>query len=740
MTQQVGVPAMIDVTGTVERVVFRNAETGWTVLLLRRESGDPLTVVGSGMDVQENDAITASGAFEDDPAWGRRFRAQLFHPVAPSTPEGMETFLGSGRIKGLGPVLARRLVRIFGERLPKVIEDQPDELAKVDGVGKRLAARIAETWQAMAGEREALLFLNSHGLNGMKAAKILGAYGGRTVARLSADPWGVARDVDGIGFQTADRFALTIGRPADDPERITAGVRFVLEQIAQGQGDTLVQRSFLRWRLAEMLGVGEELAELGIDRALRSGAVALRPGEPEPLVALDELDRAEATIAHRLAEIARGRPSWQVGKVDTALAAASEGLELTLAASQVDAVVKALVHRLLVVTGGPGTGKTTIVRTIVRAVEHAGGQVRLAAPTGRAARRLFESTGHEATTLHRLLEADPGHGFRRDADRPLEGDLFIVDEASMIDVQLMAALVQALPEPASLLLVGDVDQLPSVGPGRVLGDLIDSDVVPVVRLDEIFRQADQSRIVANAHRINHGQPPETSRGEALGDFYAIRVADAEEARRKLAQLLLERIPGAFQMDPVTEVQVLVPTNRGLLGTIELNRLLQSLLNPHAATVLERGEQRFAVGDRVMQVENDYERELSNGDVGRVVAIARDKQEVEVAFDERRLAYKGAELDALIPAYAVTVHKAQGSEYPCVVIILAREHGRMLRRDLLYTAVTRARRLVVVLAEPQALARAVESGAGRRWSTGLATRLRTSFADGLHDGPAERMPS
>ena len=544
------------------------------------------------------------------------------------------------------------------------------------------------------------------------------------MAHLAADPWALAREVNGIGFLTADRFALALGRPHEDLDRIAAALRHVLEEIAQSSGDTQAHLPLVVSKLAELLGVERDLAESGVQRALDAGHV-VRPDDD--VLALAELDHAERAIARRLAVLSRGAPSWRSVDPETAVATVADALQLDLAPSQAAAVRAALTSRLMVVTGGPGTGKTTIVRAILTLVERAGGRVVLAAPTGRAARRMQESTGHEASTLHRLLEADPGHGFRRNAERTLEGDLFVIDEASMVDCELMAALVDALPDHAALLMVGDIDQLPSVGPGRVLGDLIHSGRPVVVRLVEIFRQAAQSKIVANAHRIVNGLMPETSRGETLGDFYAIRASGAEEIRGKLEQLLTDRVPKAFHLDPVEDVQVLVPTNRGPVGTIELNRFLQSLLNPTPTGVVTRGEQRFAVGDRVMQIENDYEREISNGDVGRVVAVDAEKNILQAAFDDRLLTYEGGELEALTPAYAVTVHKAQGSEYPAVVVLLSREHGRMLRRDLLYTAVTRARRLVVLVGEPDAIGRAVESGAARHRQTGLVARIDAAFA-------------
>jgi exodeoxyribonuclease V alpha subunit len=494
------------------------------------------------------------------------------------------------------------------------------------------------------------------------------------------------------------------------------------------EGHTALPLATARERLVELLGVDPATVDAGIARERRHARLVERKVEGERFLMLAELAHAEATIAAHLAALAAGEPPWQVPEDHEAVAMSEAALGVALAESQAAAVVQAIRSKLLIVTGGPGTGKTTLVRGILAALADQDLSILLAAPTGRAARRLAESTGREARTLHRLLEADPQRGFRRHAARPVEADLVIVDEASMIDTQLMAALLEALPAEAALILVGDVDQLPSIGPGQVLADLIAAGRVPVIRLVEIFRQAAESGIVRNAHRINRGELPLFGRPEeGLADFYGIRVAGPEDAEDKLIELLTVRIPERFGLDSLGEVQVLTPMNRGRMGTQALNELLAAQLNPDPPLVLTRGRTRFALGDKVMQLENDYEREVYNGDVGRVVGADPGTQRLEVSIEGRVLRYQGDELDQLAVAYAVTVHKAQGSEYPAVVLPLLRQHGRMLRRNLLYTAITRARRLVVLLTEPDALERAVGNLGDLRRTTLLRHHLSSRGA-------------
>ncbi|HEX6015920.1 MAG TPA: ATP-dependent RecD-like DNA helicase, partial [Geminicoccaceae bacterium] len=649
---------------------------------------------------------------------------------APVSEAGLVAYLGSGRIKGVGEELARRLVGHFGVGLGEVIEREPARLREVEGVGPKLAARLQEIWQGHRRARDALMFLAEQGLTPARANRILEVYGPDAIQTVSRDPYALARYIRGIGFATADEIALKLGVGAESAQRVGAAMAEVLRAAAD-EGHTGLALDDARARLGAMLEVPPEVVDAGIDRERRAARLVEVLADGERYLMLGELAHAEATIAAHLNSLASGEPPWEVPDAADAIARGEAALGVSLAPGQREAVALAVRSKALVVTGGPGTGKTTLVRGILAALDDRGLAVLLAAPTGRAARRLGESTGREARTLHRLLEADPERGFRRNGARPVEADLVIVDEASMVDTQLLAALLEALPPEAALLLVGDVDQLPSIGPGQVLSDVIAAGVMPVIRLTEIFRQAAESAIVRNAHRINRGELPAFARvDEGPADFYGVRVAGPEDAEAKLLDLVAKRIPERFGLDPVNDVQVLTPVNRGRMGTQALNELLQAYLNPAPPAILPRGHGRWALGDKVMQLANDHDREVYNGDIGRITAIDAAKQAVEVTTDGRCLRYVGEELDQLAVAYAVTVHKAQGSEYPAIVLPLLRQHGRMLRRNLIYTAITRARRLVVLLTEPEALERAVHDLGGRRRTTLLRHHLTTSRGTAL----------
>ena len=709
--------------GVVDRVLFERPETGYRVLQVSA-AGErmPVVVVGVLPAAGPGELIRAEGAWYDDRSWGRQFRATVATLEAPATEAGLVAYLASGRIKGVGEELAKRLVGEFGLRLGEVIEREPLRLRDVEGVGPRLASRLQEAWAGQRRARDTLMFLAEQGFSPTRANRIVEAYGLDAIQTIRKDPYALARDIRGVGFATADQVALKLGVAPDSVQRIGAAMAEVLREAAE-TGDTALPLPDARQRLGELLAAPPETVDAAIERERQAGRLVQHELAGEPLIMLAELDRAERSIANLLAALCEGPPPWRPPDAEAALARSEAALRVALAPAQRDAIELAIRSRVLVITGGPGTGKTTLVRGILAAVAEDGLRVALAAPTGRAARRLAESTGREARTLHRLLEADPERGFRRNRGRSLEAELVIVDEASMIDTQLMAALLEALPPMAALLLVGDVDQLPSIGAGQVLADVIGSGAVPVIRLTEIFRQAAESGIVRNAHRINRGELPAFARAEdGPGDCYGIRVTDPEDTQAKLLDLILHRIPERFGLDPVNDVQVLTPVNRGRSGTQALNELLQAHLNPNPPLVLTRGQSRLALGDKVMQLENDYDREVYNGDVGRVTAIDQRAQTLEVTMDGRRLTYAADELDCLAIAYAATVHKAQGSEYPAVVLPLLRQHGRMLRRNLLYTAITRARRLVVLLTEPEALERAVRDTSDLRRTTLLRHRL------------------
>ncbi len=716
------------ISGVIERVLFRRPGDGFAVLALRpAEGGAPLVLVGDLARFDVGESIRAEGVLEEDPSWGRRLRVASAVALAPRTAEAVAEYLGSGIVKGLGPRLAARLLEHFGDRLPGVLTEAPEHLAEVRGISRRMAARIGRAWRERAAEREALLFLQSHGLGARRARAILEVFGEATVARVREDPYCLVRGVRGIGFATADALARRLGVAEDAEIRRVAALEEALRRAAD-EGHSAVEEEVLLEAAAELLHGKAEWFRAGLERAIAARRLVRRRLDPLAYLLLPELDRAEAEIVVDLERLATGLPPWHPLDAASALRATAEALELELSPRQRDSLAALLQHKVTILTGGPGTGKTTLVRAFLAALRGRGLAIALAAPTGRAARRLSESTSEEASTLHRLLEAEPGRGFRRSRGRPLELDLLVIDETSMVDLPLMQATLAALPSRCALLLVGDADQLPSIGPGQVLADLIASGRLPVVRLSEIFRQAAESGIVTSAHRVNRGLPPCFSHDGQAGDCFGVRFDRAEHARELLLELVARRVPERFGLDPLRQVQVLCPTNRGPLGTVELNRLLQERLNPGPAAMIEHRGLRFALGDKVMQTENDYQREVYNGDIGTIVDLDRRARSLVVEMEGHRVTYGPADLDRLVPAYAITVHKAQGSEYPAAVLLLAREHGRMLRRRLLYTAISRARRLLVVLAEPPALERAIRTADSERCSL-LRHRLLGELGEG-----------
>lgn len=702
--------------GIVERVTFHNADSGFCVLRVKaRGQRDLVTVVGHAAAIQAGEFVQASGRWVNDRTHGLQFRADFLKATAPTTTEGIERYLGSGMIRGIGPAYARKLVGSFGDTVFEVIEQAPGRLREVPGIGPVRARRIVDGWAEQKVIREIMLFLHSHGVGTARAVRIYRTYGAEAVRVISENPYRLARDITGIGFRTADRIAERVGIARTAPVRVEAGIGYALAE-AMGEGHCGLPAEELMQLARELLEVPPELVAAALQSELAAGAVVADTVEGHDCIFLAGLLRAEQAIAARLQALSAGRPPWGAIDLDKALPWVEARTGLALAASQAAALRLAVSSKITVLTGGPGVGKTTLVRAILAILVAKGVKLALAAPTGRAAKRLSESTGTAASTIHRLLEADPSQGgFRRGTDNPLECELLVVDEASMIDVLLMRALLSALPDRAALLLVGDVDQLPSVGPGQVLADLIGSGALPVVRLTEIFRQAAASRIVVNAHRINEGRMPELER-DPDSDFHFVAADGPEEGVRKVLALVAERIPRRFGLDPVRDIQVLTPMNRGALGARALNASLQQRLNPPGEARVERFGWVFAPGDKVMQVENDYDKDVYNGDLGVIRALSPEESELTVAFDERDVVYGYDELDQLALAYAVTIHKSQGSEYPAVVIPLSTQHYTMLRRDLVYTAVTRGRKLVVIVGETKALGIAVRGRRGtRRWS-------------------------
>ena len=703
--------------GAVERVTFHSGESGFCVLRVKaRGHRELVTVVGHAAAVSAGEWVTASGEWVNDRTYGPQFRSRFLRASAPTSAEGIEKYLGSGMIRGIGPVYAKKLVRAFGSKVFDVIEDAPGRLREVEGIGPVRAGRITGAWAEQKVVREIMVFLHAHGVGTARAVRIFRTYGADAVQVMSENPYRLARDIRGIGFRTADAIAMRLGIEKTAAIRVRAGVGHALTE-AMDDGHCGLPTGKLLPLAASLLEAPEDLVHSAVEQELAEGnVVADRVGDT-PCIFLAGLFGAERGIAGRLDRIAAGPLPWPRIDPERALPWIERRIGLTLAPSQSAAVRLALASKVLVITGGPGVGKTTIVNAILRILTARGANLVLCAPTGRAARRMTEASGFEARTIHRLLEVDPASGgFRRDGDRPIDCDLLVVDEASMVDVALMHALLKAVPDHAALLIVGDIDQLPSVGPGQVLADVIASGAVPVMRLTEVFRQAARSRIIVNAHRINQGSVPDLAKPEGESDFYFVPADDPETVVPLILELVRTRIPRRFGLDPVLDVQVLCPMNRGGVGARSLNVELQAALNPAGERKVERFGWTFAPGDKVMQIENDYDREVYNGDVGRIEDVDPEMGEVAARFDDRIATYGFGELDALVPAYATTIHKSQGSEYPAVVIPLMTQHYVMLQRNLLYTGVTRGKRLVVLVGQRKAVAIAVKAATGRRrWS-------------------------
>ena len=703
--------------GAVERVTFHSEESGFCVLRIKaRGHRELVTVVGHAAAVAAGEWITASGEWVNDRTFGPQFRSRFLKATAPTSTEGIERYLGSGMIRGIGPVYAKKLVRAFGDHVFDIIETDPERLREVDGIGPVRAERITAAWAEQRAVREIMMFLHGHGVGTARAVRIFKTYGADAVQVMSENPYRLARDIRGIGFKTADAIAMRLGIEKTAMIRIRAGVAHALTE-AMDDGHCGLPAAELLPLAAGLLEAPEDLVRAAIDEELAAGSVVADRVGDTPFVFLAGLHRAEHGIAGRLCRIAAGTLPWPRIDPDKALPWIEQHTGLTLAKSQSAAIRLALSSKVLVITGGPGVGKTTIVNAILRILAAKGASLLLCAPTGRAARRMTETSGFEARTIHRLLEVDPmSGGFRRDADNPVDCHLLVVDEASMVDVLLMHALLKAVPDHAALLIVGDIDQLPSVGPGQVLADVIASGAIPVVRLTEVFRQAAMSRIIVNAHRINEGITPDLDKPGGESDFYFVPADDPETAVLRIVELVRTRIPRRFGLDPIRDIQVLCPMNRGGVGARSLNIELQSALNPAGERKVERFGWTFAPGDKVMQIENDYDKEVYNGDIGRIDDVDPDVGEITARFDDRVVTYGFGELDALVPAYATTIHKSQGSEYPAVVIPLMTQHYVMLQRNLLYTGVTRGRRLVVLVGQRKAVAIAVKAASGRRrWS-------------------------
>lgn len=711
-------------TGVLARIRFASDDGQFSVCELEVEDRAlPVTVVGNILSTRVGESVEVVGSWKVDPRYGRQFSIASIQTVLPATADGIEKYLSSGLMEGIGPTLARRIVEHFGEKTLEIIDHRPARIREVEGIGKKRAAQIIESWEEGRLIHGIMVFLRSHGVSAALSVKIYRTFGSAAVDIIRRNPFRLVEEIRGVGFQTADQIARHVGIDEDSPERLRAGVLHVLRS-AHDDGHVFLPRSQVEEKARELLGpkVGS------LDDIFHSLRQDHRIVVEDEAVYSIPAHTAEVGAADHLRRLLGGAGTLDLlpGRdVKGELAEIESGLGMELASAQRQAILSVFEHPLAVVTGGPGTGKTTIVQAICKLGDKLDRRVALAAPTGRAARRLSEATGRPGVTIHRLLEFSfQAGGFQFDESRPLDVDILVIDEASMIDVYLLYSLARAMPSGASLILVGDIDQLPSVGPGQVLSDLIDSQVASVVYLTEIFRQAEASTIVVNAHRINSGKMPITPmrKEDQLVDFYTINASDPELARQRIVELATSRIPEAFGFDPHLDIQILSPMYRGAVGCDELNQVLQNIFcgdQPH----LKRGKRSYHLGDRVMQTTNNYDEDVFNGDIGRVIKVDKKSNELVVDFDGREVTYTATDLDQLTLAYAITVHKSQGSEYPVVIIPVTTQHFVMLQRNLLYTAVTRGRELVILVGTERAVEIAVGNARASARYSRLNERLR-----------------
>ncbi len=722
-----------ELSGQVEKITFTNEENGFTIARVKvPERHELVTVVGTLMAPMPGEILEMRGEWSDHPRFGRQFKVIEYRTRVPATVYGIRKYLGSGMIKGLGPVMAGRIVDRFGQKTLDIIETDIQRLLEVEGIGKKRIDMIAKAWDAQSEIRDVMLFLQGHGVSSGYAAKIFKHYGSQSISVVKQNPYRLASDIFGIGFLTADQIAGKLGFEKDSRLRVEAGILYVLHQLCD-EGHVYFPYEPLVSKSCDILDVNREPVISALGNLARDQKIVIEDinetadtfKQNIKAVYLTRFHLCETGIARRLTTLVHANKAIREIDSDKAIDWVQRRLSITLAENQMKAVVWAIENKVLVITGGPGTGKTTIINAVLKIYARLKSGILLAAPTGRAAKRMSEATGFEAKTIHRLLEYSlQKGGFQRHEDKPLECDVLIIDEASMIDTPLMYHLLKAVPPMATFILVGDVNQLPSVGAGNVLNDIIASTVVPVVTLDKIFRQAKTSQIVVNAHKINQGRVPSVSANQATdpqNDFYFIEQEDPEKVLEIILELSKNRIPQRFGFDPVDEIQELTPMHRGVVGAGNLNHQLQAVLNPGEGGIT-RGDRTYRVNDKVMQIRNNYDKDVFNGDIGRITAIAWESREVLISIDGRAVVYDFSDLDEIVPAYAVSVHKSQGSEYPAVIIPIVTQHYILLQRNLIYTAVTRGKELVVIVGSRKAMSIGVNNNKTRQRYTRLCHRL------------------
>lgn len=699
----------------VERITYRNEENGYTVIKCKAKNySDLVTVVGAMPDAHVGSVLSLEGFWKIDSKYGRQFSAEKWEETLPATVYGIEKYLGSGLIKGVGPKFAKRIVQKFGKDTLDVIEEQPDLLIEVEGIGRVRVERIKSSWQEQKEIKNIMLFLQGHEVSTSHATKIFKTYGRESIAVVKENPYRLADDIWGIGFKTADTIAGKLGIEKDRFIRLRSGILYTLNKLSES-GHCFAVREQLIDTAVKLLDVESPELEITLDEMLRTEDVI----RDEEAIYLPPFYFSEAGCAKRLLNLLKAKREIN-SDVNLVMEKVIRQTGISYDEIQMEAIRTAFVSKVMVLTGGPGTGKTTTTLGIISAYRESGAQIILAAPTGRAAKRMSEATGMEAKTIHRLLEYKPPEGYQRNEENPLKGDVLILDECSMIDIILMYNLLKAVPEHMTLILVGDTDQLPSVGAGNVLKDIIESERVPVVRLTRIFRQAQGSRIIMNAHRINKGEPVDM-RGGKDSDFFFAEEETNEGIVERLVKYCTVNLPKYYQVDALRDIQVLTPMQRGVTGAANLNQILQQAMNPEGPA-LRRGGTQYRLRDKVMQIRNDYDKEVFNGDIGTVVRVDLEDRELVVNFDGREISYDVTELDELTLAYATTIHKAQGSEYPIVVMPFSMSHFVMLQRNLLYTGVTRAKKVLVLIGEKKAVYYAIKNEKTMERNTKLAGRL------------------
>ena len=711
----------------VERITYQNADNGYTVLKCAvKNYSDLVTVVGTMPDTHVGSVLSLEGIWKMDARYGRQFSVEKFEETLPATVYGIEKYLGSGLVKGVGPKFAKRIVEKFGKDTLNIIEDTPDKLLTVQGIGKVRVDRIKTSWQEQKEIKNIMLFLQGHEVSTSHATKIFKTYGSESIVIVKENPYRLADDIWGIGFKTADSIAQKMGIDKGKFVRLRSGIFYTLNKLAEA-GHCYATREQLIGKARELLEVEDAELEITLDEMIRANDVIREVAGEQEAVYLPPYYFSESGCAKRLFRLMScGKKKSE--DAEEILKKVADLSEITYDEIQWQAVKTAISSKVMVLTGGPGTGKTTTTLGIISAYKQAGCQIILAAPTGRAAKRMSEATGMEAKTIHRLLEYKPLEGYQKNEEYPLEGDVLILDECSMIDIMLMYNLLKALPEQMSLILVGDIDQLPSVGAGNVLRDIIDSGCVPVVRLTRIFRQAQGSRIIMNAHRINKGESIDM-RGGKDSDFFFVTKESNQEVLDTIVQYCRTNLPRYYHVDPLQDIQVLTPMQRGECGAVNLNQVLQEAMNP-SKIFLRRGGTQYRLKDKVMQIRNDYDKEVFNGDIGTITKVDMEERELTVLFDEREIIYDVTELDELTLAYAVTIHKSQGSEYPIVVMPFTMSHFVMLQRNLLYTGVTRAKKILVLVGEKKAVYYAIKNETTTGRNTMLARRLQPDSKDGI----------